>query len=102
MEGASPFFIYLHITIPLSKSVFATVSILNSLLLWNSYLWPLMVTRSERVRPLSIGITAFYVLNMQWGHVLAFAALITVPILIVFLIFQKWFVSSIASSGIKG
>jgi len=102
MEGSSPFQIYLYITIPLSRSVFATVAILNSLALWNSYLWPLMVTRSERVRPLPIGITALYVLNMQWGHILAFATLITLPIVIVFVIFQRWFVTSIASSGIKG
>ncbi len=102
IEGSSPFRIYLHITVPISRSVFATVAILNSLMLWNSYLWPLMVTRSERVRTLPIGITALYVLNMQWGHVLAFAALITVPILVVFLLFQKWFVSSMVSSGIKG
>ncbi len=102
IEGSSPFHIYLHVTVPISRSVFATVAILNSLMLWNSYLWPLMVTRSERVRTLPIGITALYVLNMRWGHVLAFAALITVPILIVFLLFQKWFVSSMVSSGIKG
>jgi multiple sugar transport system permease protein len=102
IEGASPFMIYLKITMPLSKPVFATVAILNSLNLWNSYLWPLMVTRSENVRPLTIGITALYVLNMQWGHILAFASLITIPIIILFIIFQRWFVSSVASSGIKG
>ena len=102
MDGASPLRIYFCITMPLSKPVIATAFILNSLMMWNSYLWPLMVTRSESVRPLPIGITALYVLNMQWGHILAFAALITIPIIAVFIIFQKWFVISVTSSGIKG
>ena len=102
IEGANPFQMYLKITLPLSKPVFATVAILNSLNLWNSYLWPLMVTRSEAVRPLPIGITSLYVLNMQWGHILAFASLITIPIIILFVVFQKWFVTSVAASGIKG
>ncbi|RKX82807.1 MAG: carbohydrate ABC transporter permease [Spirochaetes bacterium] len=102
IAGSSPFHIYLHITLPLSKPVFLTVAILNSLALWNSYLWPLIVTRSESVRPLSIGITALFVLNIQWGHILAFATLMTVPIIVLFIIFQKRFVTSIASSGIKG
>ena len=102
LDGAKPFRIYWQIIIPLSTSIFSTVIILQSLTIWNSYLWPLMVTRSEQFRPLPIGITSLYVLNMRWGHVLAFASLITVPILILFLIFQKWFVQSIATSGLKG
>jgi ABC-type sugar transport system permease subunit len=102
MEGSNPFQIYANIIVPLSKPVFATVAILNSLSVWNSYLWPLMSTRSERVRPLPLGITALYVLNMRWGYILAFATLIIAPILLLFLIFQRWFVASIVSSGVKG
>lgn len=102
MDGCSPMRLYFRILAPLSRSAFATAAILNSLTLWNSYLWPLMATRSEAVRPLPIGITALFVLNMRWGHVLAFASLITVPVVVVFLLFQRWFVASLASSGIKG
>jgi multiple sugar transport system permease protein len=101
IEGASPLRIYARIIAPLSKPAFATVAILNSLAVWNSYLWPLMVTRSERVRPLPIGITALYVLNMRWGYILAFASLITLPIIALFLAFQKWFVASVVASGVK-
>lgn len=102
LEGSNPFQIYAKIVVPLSRPVFATVAILNSLATWNSYLWPLMSTRTESVRPLPIGITALYVLNMRWGYVLAFATLIIAPILVLFLVFQKWFVASIVSSGVKG
>lgn len=102
VDGASPLTIYRKIIVPLSKPVFATVAILQMLLMWSLYLWPLLATRGEDVRPLSIGITAFYVQNIRWGHVLAFASMITIPALIVFLLFQKWFIQSVASSGIKG
>lgn len=102
VDGVTPFKIYRYITVPLSRPVFATVAILQSLAIWNSYLWPLMVTRSEAVRPLPIAITALYVLNLQWGHILAFASLITVPVLVVFVFFQGWFVRSIVTAGLKG
>ena len=102
IDGCTPLRTYFRIIAPLSSSAFATAAILNALMLWNSYLWPLMATRSESVRPLPIGITALFVLNMQWGHVLAFASLITVPVIVVFLLCQRWFVAGMASTGIKG
>lgn len=102
IDGASPFEIYRRIIMPLSRPVIATVAILHSLGMWSSYLWPLMVTRTEEVRPLTVGITTLYTYEIKWGHILAFASLITIPVLILFLMFQKWFVKSVASTGIKG
>jgi multiple sugar transport system permease protein len=102
IDGGSPFAVYWRIIVPLSRPVFATVAILQALALWSSYLWPLMATRSESVRPLTLGITSFYNQDVRWGHILAFATMITVPVLILFLLFQKWFVQSVASTGIKG
>lgn len=102
IDGATPFGVYLRIIMPLSRPVIATVAILQALVLWSSYLWPLMVTRTENVRPLTVGITALYTYEIKWGHILAFASMITIPVLILFLLFQKWFVKSIASTGIKG
>ena len=102
IDGASPFGVYRKIIIPLSRPVLATVAILQALVLWSSYLWPLMVTRSEDVRPLTVGITALYVYEIKWGQILAFAAMITIPVLVLFLLFQKWFVQSVVSAGIKG
>jgi multiple sugar transport system permease protein len=102
IDGASPFGVYWRIIMPLSRPVIATVAILQSLMLWSSYLWPLMVTRSPDVRPLTVGITTLYTYEIRWGHILAFASLITIPVLVLFLLFQKWFVKSIASTGIKG
>jgi multiple sugar transport system permease protein len=80
----------------------ATVSILTFLPAWNAYLWPLMVVQSEEYRPVMTGIQYFFLLNVSWGQVMAYASMITVPVLLLFIAFQRSFISSIASSGVKG
>ncbi len=103
IDGASLFGIYWKIVIPLSKPIFATVAILQALASWNRFMWPLMVTRGIDVRPLTVGIQSYFGQDPRlWGDLMAFASLITIPVLIVFLLFQKWFVRSVASTGIKG
>ena len=103
IDGATLFGIYWKVVIPLSKPILATVAILQSLNSWNRFMWPLMVTRGEEVRPLTVGIQSFFGQSPRmWGDLMAFASMITVPVLIVFLLFQKWFVRSVASTGIKG
>jgi multiple sugar transport system permease protein len=103
VDGASRFRIYWNIIVPLSRPVFATVAILQFLTHWGDYMWPLMVTRGEDVRPLMIGMQQFFGQYPRlWGDIMAFASMITIPVLIVFLLFQKWFVQSVASTGVKG
>jgi len=103
VDGASPFRIYWNIILPLSRPVFATVAILQFLANWGKFLWPLMVTRGFEYRPLPVAIQQFFSQDPKvWGDIFAFSSMITVPVLIVFLLFQKWFVQSVATSGIKG
>jgi multiple sugar transport system permease protein len=103
VDGASPLRIYWNIILPLSRPVFATVAILQFLANWGKFLWPLMVTRGEEFRPLPVAIQQFFSQDPKvWGDIFAFASMITIPVLIVFLLFQKWFVQSVATSGIKG
>lgn len=103
VDGASLFGIYWRIVLPLSRPVFATVAILQFLLHWNDFLWPLMVTRGETYRPLMVAIQQFFSQDPKvWGDIMAFASMITIPVLIVFLLFQKWFVQSVATTGVKG
>lgn len=103
VDGASRFRIYWNIILPLSRPIFATVAILQALASWNRFMWPLMVTRGVDARPLTVGMQAFFGQDPRlWGDLMAFASMITIPVLIVFLLFQKWFVQSVASTGIKG
>ena len=103
VDGAGYLRIYWSIVLPLSKPVFATVAILQFILRWGEFLWPLMVTRAETYRPLPLAMQQFFSQDPKmWGDIMAFAAIMTVPVLIIFLIFQKWFVQSVASTGVKG
>jgi multiple sugar transport system permease protein len=102
MDGAGWFTIYRKIIMPLSGPAIATVAILTFLPAWNSYLWPLMVVQTENLRPVMIGIQYFYQLNVAWGQIMAYASMITVPVIALFLAFQRAFINSIASSGVKG
>jgi multiple sugar transport system permease protein len=103
IDGASTIRTYFEIIVPISKPVFATVAILTFLTQWGSFLWPLMVTIDESVRPLPVAIAAFQTLPpIQWGDLMSFGVMMVAPMLLVFLLFQKWFVAGVASTGTKG
>ncbi len=102
VDGASWFRIYRNIAMPLAGPATATVAILTFLPAWNQYLWPLMVVQSENLRPVMVGVSYFFQLNVAWGPMMAYATLITIPVLALFLSFQRAFIGSIASSGVKG
>jgi multiple sugar transport system permease protein len=103
IDGAGSLKTYIAIIVPNAKPVFATVAILTFLTQWGAFLWPLMVTSSEAVRPLPLGIAAFYTLPpLQWGDIFAFGVMMVAPILILFFLFQRWFVRGVAATGIKG
>lgn len=102
IDGAGWFTIYRRIAAPLAGPAYATVAILTFLPVWNAYLWPLMVVQREELRPVMVGVQYFFQLNPAWGEVMAYTSLITLPVLLMFVAFQRAFVSSIAASGVKG
>ena len=106
IDGASFFSIYWRIIVPLAGPAFATSAILSFLAIWNAYLWPVMVVQTEALRPVQVGLDYFWASTSeegtQWGEIMAYSTLITLPILIIFVIFQRAFVASVASSGVKG
>ncbi|MFY8099315.1 MAG: carbohydrate ABC transporter permease [Allorhizobium sp.] len=103
VAGASRLRTYWSIIMPLSLPTIATVAILQSLEYWNAYLWPLMVTRGSDVRPVSLALAQFFGTPPPiWGDVMAFSVLMSLPILLVYFAFQRWFIQSTIGSGIKG
>ena len=103
IDGAGAWRIFFTIIVPNAKAVFAAVAILTFLIQWGSFLWPLMVTNNEDVRPLPLGIASFYSLPpLQWGDIFAFGVMMVAPVLLVFLVFQRWFVKGVATTGVKG
>lgn len=103
VDGASTLRTFFEVIVPISQPVFATVTILTFLTQWGSFLWPLMVTIDEQVRPLPVAIASFQTLPpIQWGDIMSFGVMMVAPILVVFLLFQKWFVEGVAATGTKG
>jgi multiple sugar transport system permease protein len=102
VEGASWFQIYYKVVMPLSGPVLATAAILKFLVMYNQYLWPLIVVQQESYRPVMVGLQYFFQLNIAWGEVMAYLTLITVPVLAFYLVLQRAFIASIASTGVKG
>lgn len=106
IDGASYFSIYWRIIVPLAGPAFATSAILSFLAIWNAYLWPVMVVQTEALRPVQVGLDYFWAWTSeegtQWGEIMAYSTMITLPILIIFVVFQRAFVASVASSGVKG
>ena len=102
VDGASRFQIYYRIIVPISLPVFASVAILTFISSWNSFLWPTMTVQSDELRPVMVGLQFFFQRDTNWGEVMAYTTMITIPVLIFFFIFQSAFVKSLASSGVKG
>jgi multiple sugar transport system permease protein len=102
IDGASWFTIYRRVIMPLAGPAFATCAILNFLPIWNAYLWPIMVIQEENLRPVQVGLQYFFQMNVQWGEIMAYTTIITLPVLVLFVAFQRAFVASIASTGVKG
>lgn len=103
VDGAGPFRIYWSVFLPISLPVLATVAILLGIETWNQYLWPLMVTQTDRARPISVGIASFFGHDsVYWNSAMAASVMMMIPVLIFYLAFQRWFVSSFISSAVKG
>ncbi|WP_334062725.1 carbohydrate ABC transporter permease [Limimaricola cinnabarinus] len=102
VEGASWWMIYRRVVMPLAGPVLATAAILKFLVMYNQYLWPLMVVQEESYRPVMVGLQYFFQLNRAWGEIMAYLSLITLPVLIFYIMLQRAFISSIASTGVKG
>jgi len=102
VEGASWWQIYTKVVMPLSGPVIATAAILKFLVMYNQYLWPLIVVQEETYRPVMVGLQYFFQLNTAWGEIMAYLTIITLPVLAFYLVLQRAFIASIASTGVKG
>lgn len=103
MDGMNFFSIYWRLILPLSKPTIVSSFILTSLGRWGDVLWATLVTRGEAARPLAIAMQQLFTTQPQrWGDIFAFANIMTLPILIVFILLQKHFIASVSSSGVKG
>ncbi len=105
IDGANHLTVFWRIVLPLSRPALATLSVLSFMEYWNSYLWPLFVARKDVFMTLPVGLAKLQGgprALTQWNMVMAGAVITVLPILIAYLLAQKWFVRSVTLSGIKG
>ena len=103
LEGASFWRVYWDMFMPISRSAVVTVAILQGKDSWNQYLWPLLVTQSEKAMPMSVALAAYTAHGeIYWDRLMAASVVMLLPILVFFLFFQRFFIHSVASSAVKG
>ncbi|MGD1821816.1 MAG: carbohydrate ABC transporter permease [Pleomorphochaeta sp.] len=103
IDGYSFFGCFRSLYLPLTKSALISLLIFTVMYSWNDYLWPLIISSSESSRVLSVGIALLQGQNrIFYNQIMAGATMATVPIIILFVFLQKYFVQGIALSGVKG
>ncbi|UOF92378.1 carbohydrate ABC transporter permease [Fodinisporobacter ferrooxydans] len=109
IDGCGFFRMWIQIILPISKPILSTVAIITFVFSWNNFLWPLIVTNSDAVKTLPVGIAQFMGASSgsngsapQYGITLAGALMATAPSIIIFFALQRFFVRGISSAGIKG
>jgi len=103
IDGAAELRIFLQLILPLMKPVLAALGIFQFMWSWNDFLWPLLILNTQDKFSLPLAIAAFTSENIvDYGATMAGAAISVAPVLIVFLFLQKYFVSGVAMTGIKG
>lgn len=103
MDGAKDFYIYWKVMLPLVKPTIATMAIMKVLWSWNMFIWPLLVIQDYSKMPINLGLTVFRGHNItRWGLMSAGMIIATIPVLILFLSLQKWYIQGLTSGAVKG
>jgi len=102
IDGANTLDVIVHVVVPSSKPILATLTLITVVSQWNSFMWPLVVTSGDRWRVLTVataGLQTQY--NAQWTLVMAATTVAIVPLVVLFLVFQRHIVRSIVVTGLK-
>lgn len=103
IDGMNEFGIFWRIAVPLVKPAIAALCIFNFIGNWNAYLWPLIIASTREFYTLPVGLSFFRgETSTKWEMIMTGASLATVPLLIVFLLFQRQIIKGIALTGLKG
>jgi len=104
IDGCNPFETFWKIALPLALPAIATLGIFTFITTWNSFIWPLIITNSDTMRTLPVGLAVFkgsFRDSTEWGQLMACAVISVIPVIGVFLLGQKYFVKGIMMGGVK-
>lgn len=106
LDGASDVSILLKVMMPMSKSSIFTVGLISFVQMYNNYLWPSLIVKSQEKYLITVGLNQFFTSQgtfaSQWPKIMAANVLAVIPLLLLFIILQKWFIKGIGDSGLKG
>jgi ABC-type glycerol-3-phosphate transport system permease component len=103
IDGAGEFRIFGQVCVPLVRPAITTVAIFAFLNSWNDFMGPLLFLTRDKLYTLSIGIQQIMSINdPRWNLLMAMGVMMTVPVLIIFFLLQKYFIQGISFAGIKG
>ena len=104
VDGASEFYLYWKVALPLSGPALATLTILTFLASWNDFLWPLIVLTNDQSYNLPVALATFAIgeHGTDYGLLLAGSVVVVTPMIIVFLLLQRYFTQGISMTGLKG
>ena len=102
IDGAGYWLIWHKIMLPLSKPALATLGVMTLVAQWNSFIWPLVVTHTKEIKVLSVGLSDFRLLrSIQWNDLMSAVMIASIPMILILLIAQKYFIRGIQLSGIN-
>jgi multiple sugar transport system permease protein len=103
IDGANHWTVFWKIIMPVSKPALATLGVFSFMQAWNAYLWPLFVTNDEKIMTLPVGLALLHGRYLtEWNLVMAGAVTTVIPMLIIYLLAQEYFVKGVVTSGLKG
>ena len=103
IDGCSEFGIYGRIILPLSGPALATLAIFSFQGVWNDFVWPLLIIKSDPMKTVQIGLMAFQRENTtEWTLLMAATLVATLPVMLIFILGQRYFTQGIALTGLKG
>lgn len=102
LDGGTHWTLFRHVALPLVGPALATLAVFATMSSWNSFLWPLFITRNERLMTLPVGLSLLHGrYTTEWGMVMAGAVITVLPIILIYLAAQRTFVRGVALSGLK-
>ena len=103
IDGANRFQVFYKLVLPLSTSALATLGIITFLASWNDFLWPLLVLKDRSLQTLPPGLRTLQgAYTSEYGLMMAGAVIVAIPVLIIYILLQRFIVASVASTGLKG
>ncbi|MGQ8874434.1 carbohydrate ABC transporter permease [Paenibacillus sp. TSA_86.1] len=103
MDGAGEWKIYWSIILPIAKPILAVLAIFSFMWRWDDFVWPLIAISDPSKYTIQLALSNFIgEYNVDWGSLLAMSVITMLPVLIVFMVFQRYFVSGMITSGMKG